>query len=372
MADMGRIAAFIAPNEPFQIKEVPVPEPEAGAILVKIGMSNICGSDLHMWKGEFSTGGGLGGELPTVLGHEMVGTIAKLGEGVTADANGEPLEIGDRVIFSYCSYCGRCRNCVRGRRVSCLNLRMAMLENAERWPHFVGGYGDYYYVRPGGVIYKVPNSIPDEVGAGANCALSQVIYGLDRVDLRFGETIVIQGAGGLGLYAAAVAKARGAHLVIAIDGVEERLALAKEFGADETVNFNEFPESRSLVKEVRKLTGGYGADVVAELVGHPSVIPEGIKMLGLMGRYLEIGNIKAGVTYEADPSRLVMANKSIIGVSLYEPYALGEAVKFLDRMQGQLPFDKMFATNFALEDINEAFELAERREVVRASIVPGT
>lgn len=367
MAQTGRIAEFIAPHQPFVLREVEVPEPEAGAVVVRISMSNICGSDLHAWHGKFMTTR-MGGELPTVLGHEMIGRVAKLGGGVTADASGQPLKEGDRVTFSYFVPCGKCRNCVRGHRVACLSLKMAMLGNSSRWPHFVGGYADYFYLYPGTVIYKVPEGLPDEVVAGANCALSQVVYGLDRVSLSFDESIVIQGAGGLGLYCAAVAKARGARVVIVLDRVPERLTLAKSFGADAALNLDDYAEPGQLHKEIRRLTDGYGADVVAELVGHPSVVPEGLKFLAPMGRYLEIGNINFGMTYEADPSRLVMANKSIIGVSLYEPYALGEALRFLERSKSTLPLDRLLAARFPLADINTAFEKADKREVVRACI----
>lgn len=247
---------------------------------------------------------------------------------------------------------------------------MAMTQQAQVWPHFVGGYGDYYYVNPGAAIYRVPDGLPDEVVAGANCALSQVIYGFERAQLRFDETVVIQGAGGLGLYATAIAKSFGARFVIVIDGVETRLELARRFGADATINITNETDSAARVKQVKSLTGGRGADVVIELVGSASVIPEGVRMLAQMGHYITIGNINAGQTYEADPSRLVMGNKRIEGVSLYEPNILGKALRFLSRMRDQLPLNEMLLAKFALSDINEAFQKADKREVVRASIVP--
>jgi threonine dehydrogenase-like Zn-dependent dehydrogenase len=245
---------------------------------------------------------------------------------------------------------------------------MAMLANATRPPHFVGGFGDFYVIPAGAVVVTVPDNLSDDLVAGVNCALSQVIYGFDRADLQFGETVAIQGAGGLGLYATAVAKARGADRVVVIDAVEDRLKLAATFGADETISTLEVPDPGQRAKLVRQLTGGYGADVVAELAGDPAVVPEGIKMLAQGGRYLEIGNIKLGKTYAADPSRLVMANKSIIGVCLYEPSTVGRALRFL--ASSDAPFDQLAQTEFSLADINEAFVAAERREVVRASIVP--
>ena len=104
----GRIARFDAPNQPFTVQRVRPDEVRRGEILIKVKRANICGSDLHAWHGDFSTRG-LGGKFPTVLGHEMVGTIEELGDGVTTDASGKPLAKGTRVVFPYFTSCGSCR-----------------------------------------------------------------------------------------------------------------------------------------------------------------------------------------------------------------------------------------------------------------------
>lgn len=365
----GRIARFDAPGKPFEIETVRLPDIGPGQILVKVTRTNICGSDLHAWHGTFATRG-LGGQLPTVLGHEMVGEVAALGDGVTADSNGMALQPGTRVVFPYFFCCHTCRNCLAGRRNACQNLKMAMLGRADEPPYFVGGYGDYFLLPAGAVVYTVPDTVSDDIAAGANCALSQVMYGLDRVDQQLGEYVVVQGAGALGLYAVAVAKARGAACIIAIDGVPERLELATAFGADAVIDINEVSTEKDRAKIVRKLTDGQGADVVVEVVGHPSAIDEGLKMLGQFGRYVEIGNINIGKTFEFDPSRFVFGNKTMVGVSLYDPAVLARALTFLEQHQDRLPLDRLAAAHYSLEDINEAFIAAEGKRDVRASIVP--
>lgn len=365
----GRIARFDAPGKPFVIESVSLPEVGTGQILVRVTRANICGSDIHAWHGTFATGG-LGGQLPTVLGHEMVGAVEALGDGVTADSNGLPLATGTRVVFPYFFCCHTCRNCLAGRRNACLNLTMAMLGRADRPPFFVGGYGDYFLLPAGAVVYTVPDSVSDDIAAGANCALSQVMYGLERVDLQLGDTVVVQGAGALGLYAIAVAKARGADRVIAIEGVPERLEMATGFGADAVIDINGTSAVKDRVKRVRALTDGHGADVVVEVVGHPSAIDEGLKMLGQFGRYVEIGNINIGKTLEFDPSRFVFGNKTMVGVSLYDPAVLSRALTFLEQHQDSLPLDRLAAACYPLDDINEAFAAAENKRDVRASIIP--
>jgi threonine dehydrogenase-like Zn-dependent dehydrogenase len=364
----GRIARFDEPGQPFTLTEATLDGVGPGEVLIKVKRTNICGSDLHAWHGTFNTKG-LGGHLPTVLGHEMVGEVAVLGEGVGTDSDGHPLEQGTRVVFPYFFSCHRCYNCLRGRRTACENLRMAMLGNAEKPPHFVGGYGDYFLLPAGAVLYRVPDAVSDELASGANCALSQVMYGLERANQTFGDDVVVQGAGALGLYAVAVAKARGARTVIAIDGVAERLELATAFGADHVIDLTEVTEVRDRAKLVRGWTSGRGADVVVEVVGLPAVIDEGLKLLAMYGRYVEIGNINRGRTFDFDPSGFVFSNKTMIGVSLYEPDVLSRALTFLEEWRDKIPLSRLGAATYTLDQINDAFAAAESRRDVRASIV---
>ncbi|MFC4946338.1 zinc-binding dehydrogenase [Pseudonocardia sp. GCM10023141] len=364
----GRIARFDTPGQPFTLTEATLTEVGPGEVLIRVTRTNICGSDLHAWHGTFNTKG-LGGQLPTVLGHEMVGEIAALGDGVTADSDGRRLETGTRVVFPYFFSCHRCYSCLHGRRTACEKLSMAMLGNAEQPPYFVGGYGDYFLLPADAVLYRVPDSVPDELASGANCALSQVMYGLERANLTFGESVVIQGAGALGLYAVAVAKARGARVVIAIDGVAERLELATAFGADHVIDLTEVTEVRDRAKHVRTWTSGRGADVVVEVVGIPAAIDEGLKMLAMYGRYVEIGNINRGRTFDFDPSSFLFSNKTMIGVSLYEPDVLSRALTFLEQQRDKIPLARLGAATYSLDQINDAFAAAESKRDVRASIV---
>lgn len=369
MVEKGRAAIYKGLGQPFEIKEYPVPEPEPGAILIKVTRANICGSDLHIWRGDIDIAA-LGAPLPMILGHEMTGTVAKLGEGIFNDSAGQPLAVGDRVVYRFFYPCGRCPACLRGQDAACPMAPLSVYSPCEQFPHFLGGYADYYYLRPNHIIFKVPDDLTDDMVAPANCALCQVIYGLERVGVNFGETIVIQGAGGLGTNAIAVAKEMGAAKVIVIDGIEKRLELAKAFGADELIDIREFKTPEERVQRVRDLTSGWGADVVVELVGFPHVIPEGIEMMRNGGRYLVMGNISIGMAYEADPSILVMGNKSIVAIMLYGPDTLKKALDFMSRAKGKYPFHKILSRPYALEEINKAFEDQGNGLVTRATIVP--
>ncbi len=366
----GRAAVFCKAGEPMVIREFPVQDPDEGYTLVRLSVTNICGSDLHVWRGETPIGRGSGMEC--ILGHETTGTITALGKGVSSDALGRSLKEGDRVVFTYYNSCGRCLACLRGDENQCGVSLMSVIRPATIAPHFTGGFGEYYYVSPKQRMIKVPDHVSNEAVAGVNCALSQVIYGLLQAKLSFGETVVIQGAGGLGLYATAVARQMGASCIIVIDAVSERLDLARRMGATEVIDIKEIPDPKTRTGKVMSYTEGWGADLVVEVVGRPEAMPEGIRMMGRGGRYLTLGNITPKACYKEDPSILVGGNRSIIGVSLYPPIILKYAIDFVAREHERLPlFD--IPTLYDLEEINQAFVDADQfaksgKGVTRASI----
>jgi len=139
---------------------------------------------------------------------------------------------------------------------------------------------------------------------------------------------------------------------------------------DELVDIEELPDSDQRVKRVLELTDNWGADIVAELVGHPRVCNEGLAMVGRTGRYLEIGNISPGLKYELDPSQLIFGNKTMFGMVYYEAQHLQQALDLMRRTRDLYPWEKVVSHTFPLERINEAFIEADRGRVTRAAIVP--
>src|SRR3989442_7423052 len=215
MAETGRMAVFHGTGKPFGMREYRVPDTEPGAALSKIALANVCGSDLHYWRGEQDYAR-MGRPLPLNTGHEHVGTIAKLGEGVTADAAGRRLQVGDRVAYRYFFPCGRCKACLARHFKSCPVRQANWLVSWEQWPHFPGGFRPYFYLPPKPAMFLLPPPITDQIAARLNCAYTQVYAGLDIAGPKAGQTVVVQGAGGLGVYPGAVARAMGAGRVIVI------------------------------------------------------------------------------------------------------------------------------------------------------------
>ncbi len=350
----GRAAITTGAARRMEVRELDVRAPGPDEILVRIRMATICGSDLHMWRDEVPWFQ----KHPGIQGHEMIGEVHQLGRQRQTDSLGRRLQEGDRVAYAYFIPCLECPACLSGTTGCPNRYRDRTPYTVEERP-FLGAFADYYYVRPGQWVFRVPDGIPDTIVAPTNCALAQVVYGLHRIGVWLGDTVVIQGCGGLGLYAIAVARDMGAGRVIGVDGVPERLELARAFGADAVVNIREMPRAKDRIEAVRSLTGGDMADVCVEVVGVPAVVQEGLELLRVGGRYLWMGNIVPDAKAEIIPHDAVRRPKQILGVLAYERWAIPRSLAWLERSQTRYPFERLVSSSFPLERVNEAFEQAD-------------
>ena len=348
------------------VKEFELPSVEPGAVLLEVIKANVCGSDVHIWRGEHPLV-----KKGSAMGHEFIGRILKLGEGVTTDYAGAPVKVGDRVVAPYYLTCLRCPPCLRGELALCQNAYKFSVLPPETPPHFHGSFATHYYIHSNQYFFKVPDRIPDAVAAGANCGLSQVFFGLDQAKLSMGETVVIQGAGGLGLHASAVAKEKGANVVI-IEGAPERLKLAKAFAADHLIDLSQLAKVEERVEQVKKITGSDGADVVLEVSGVPAAFSEALQLVRPGGRVISIGNIMVGPEFEIPVCPGVVTRKSILvqGIVRYAPWYLYRSLKFLDRNLGKYPYEKFSDREYTLAEVQEALERSQKKTIGRAIIAP--
>ena len=366
----GRIAVLKEYGKPLELEEYPVPDPAEGALLLKMTQSSICGSDMHMWRSD-----SLSAPIPPggrAMGHEGIGRIDRLGAGKRTDSLGLPLSEGDRIIHSVVVPCNHCLCCLRGDTNLCLHK--VTTPPAGSPPYFVGTFADYYYVQPEVPIFKVPDELPDGILSPVNCAMATVMQGLLSAGAGQGQCVVLQGAGGLGLTAAAMAKDMGVDQVIVLDLLDNRLELARRFGADHTINVNAHPDPADRLELIRDYTTGRGVDIVMELVGSADLLPEGVAMLRPGGTYVDIGLWFAGRTVQFDPSTIVMSGKRVVGSAIYKPGVLPIVLSFLMRNQHRWPFDELVSHTFSLDDVNLAFDQSEwdnkDTPVVRAVLVP--
>lgn len=222
----------------------------------------------------------------------------------------------------------------------------------------------------GQAFYRVPDSVPSGMAGTANCALSHVLFAMELMDIKYVDTIVIHGAGGLGLNGIAAAKARGARVIV-IEGVPERIALAKRFGADEVIDMNEYGTEEARRDRVMELTGGLGADADLDVAPSvPTVFREAISMLRPGGRMLDIGDLKPGRKVEIDPAVITLRNITVTGLQTYPDNYLYKALMFLEKYHNKFPFDEIISKDeFPLERVVDAVEISKKRGVSRACIV---
>ena len=287
MSRTGKTAVLDKPNGRFIIREAPVPEPAEGQTLVRQELCGVCGTDMHVYHGHLP-----GVPYPITLGHEAVGVIDRLGEGVTEDYSGRPVREGDRVaIFGglvdrtcyFCSVVMEPTLCTGDLGCYGLGLPAAPLD-------FQGGYAQYIHISQPGSAFLRMDVGPE--GAIFFDPLAVAIHAVQQVpSLPVGSTVVIQGAGAIGVAMLVAARERGAHRIIVVGAPSSRLTLAEEYGADATVDIEEVPDPVERVRLVHELTvGGYGADAVFECTGVPEALPEGIDMLRRGGAYVVAGH----------------------------------------------------------------------------------
>jgi threonine dehydrogenase-like Zn-dependent dehydrogenase len=358
----GQIAALVGPQK-VEVKTFPLPDVAAGAALLAVRRANVCGTDVHQWHYESLALRNSG------LGHEFVGEIVALGPGLTTDYAGAPVAVGDRVVPVYYLTCHKCQACLRSEFNLCQNGLQEWIIAPDVAPHFRSAFATHYYLHPGQFFYKVPDGVDDATVAGANCGLAQMLFVLDRVGIEAGETLVVQGAGGLGLYAAAIAHERGARVIV-IDAVPERLDLARAFGATDVIGLTEHPQVADRVRAVQELTGGIGADMVLEVTGVPAAFVEAVELARIGGRIASVGNLNAEAQVSLTPGIVTRKSLHIHGVLRYDPWYLHKAVAFLARRQHLHPFEAFSDRSFSLTDVADALKAGESRSVARVAIVP--
>lgn len=359
----GTVAALCGPED-LRLKRFEIPAPGPGSVLLKIRRANVCGSDVHAFHYESPA------LREAVLGHEFVGEVLALGEGVETDFAGQPVRVGDRVVPVYYLTCRRCASCLRGEFNVCQNGLREWGQPPEVAPHFRGGFATHYMIHPDQHFYRVPDVLPDNVVAGANCGLAQVLFALDRIGLRAGETLAVQGAGGLGLYATAIGREVGAQVIV-IEREPTRLRLASRFGAHELIDMAAVSTQEARIGQVGKLTQGQGADVVLEVTGAAAAFPEALGLVRTGGRVVSMGNINVGSGHQIAfaPGVLTRKNAQVQGYLRYDPWYLHRAVQFLARAGDRYPFGELSDHDFSLDQIVEAVRSGEQRSVARPAVV---
>ena len=349
-------------NTPLDVEEVAIAGPGPREVVVRTGASGVCHSDLHFVEGLYAT------RFPVVLGHEAAGTIEAVGSLV------DYVKPGDRVICCLSVFCGHCERCTEGRTVLC--SRTGLTRGPDETPRLssdgesvtqfanLGSFAEYMLVHENSVV-KIDRDVPFEqlalIGCGATTGLGAA---LNTAAVRPGSAVAVIGCGGVGLNAIQGAALAGALRIIAIDAVETKLTLAREFGATDVIDAS----SGDVASRVRDLTGG-GVDYSFEAIGKKETAEQAFDMLRPGGTATVIGMIPQGTKIELDgPSFL--REKRIQGSSMGSNHFRTDMPRYVEfYLQGRLKLDELVTQRIQLDQVNKAFEDMKEGSVARSVIV---
>jgi threonine dehydrogenase-like Zn-dependent dehydrogenase len=359
----------------------PMPDPEPGAVLMKVRYSGICGTDKHTFRGESKQYAGTPNErdltYPLICGHENVGTVAAIG-GVVRDSEGRPLKLGDRIVPAANVPCGVCHSCLNGFPYYFCE-RMEDYGNSLHCapaPHLFGGWAEYMYLLPGTPIFRVPDDLPDHVAVlteimavthGVETALA--IIGMTGGN-RYGGSIAVLGCGPLGLCHLIKAKLLGAATLIATDRFPGRLAAAESFGANLTLSVDK-TEVDERIARVRERTGGRGPDIVLSCSGMPQTFVEALRMVRMGGVVVEAGTFVDMGPVSINPNAdICTKNVAVVGVGGETATAYLPSMRLMAANLDRLPLESFVSHRVGIDQAQQAVELAQTGDSIKVVMAP--
>jgi threonine dehydrogenase-like Zn-dependent dehydrogenase len=378
MKQTGRAALLQGCMGHFLIEEAPIPVVRPGHILVRMELCGICGTDIHFYRGHApsETSFQEGIPFPLVLGHEPVGVIEALGAGVTTDYTGRPIKVGDRVFIASLIACNHCYFCmVEAQPSLCQNLKSYSHKPfPDEPPHFQGGFAQYMDLQSNIHVLRM-----DDVDPSAVVMLEPLACGLravDKADFRPPSTVVIQGAGTIGLVTLIAAKECGAFKTFVIGAPAARLEIARKLGADDILNIDEVKDPQKRIQWIKERTlYGLGADIVFEATGVPQSVPEGIAMVRKCGQYITMGHFTNSGSVLINPFEHFTANEITLR-GVYGSHQAGyiRAREIIESKK--YPFEEMVTHRIPLDGIEDAFRqmltgfVLDGLQVLKAAVDP--
>lgn len=350
-------------NKPLEIRERNVPLPGPGCITIAVVRAGVCGTDPHLWLGRMPV------TEAVVLGHEGLGRVTELGDGVTTDHAGQKLNIGDVVFWNPIRPCTRCYDCTVTKDLTgCLNGTFWSPADQETvW----ASYTEYATLLPNNAFYRVDPSVPLDAYIAMGCALPTMCQAIDNLGpIEPAWNVVIQGAGPVGLAAVMLAKIAGCANIACIEGNPMRLARAKDFGATLLVNMEEFKTKEDRANYIKSTFGLGGVDLVIECSGNAHAFDEGINMLARNGRYLLVGTWAGASKVLVSPFHIVQNALRIIGTTYASPASYYKAIKLVTANWQRFPLVECVTHRYRLEDAQKALETVLAGEAVKACIYP--
>ncbi|MCL1929366.1 MAG: alcohol dehydrogenase catalytic domain-containing protein [Treponema sp.] len=343
-----RAQVVTAPNV-MELKQVPIPQINDDEVLIKIKYCGICGSDWSIFTGKY-----VPERLPLVTGHEFFGTVAEVGSKAPAS-----IKVGQRVSADIVINCGACYFCRRGDGLLCQSFEQIGIHTKET----SGGFSEYLKA-PWRNIYQVPDEIDDYTAVFVE-PMTTVIQASRRMNAKIGSSVVVIGSG-LGILHGTMAKLRGCAPVIIVDNNKARLAKAKEMCADYIIDIDETPDA---VAEVKKLTGGIGADYVIEAVGNPRTYEQAFQMIRRGGHVEAFGIAAPNDPMSLPPFEFVLGEKKVAGSCAGIGNDWGDAITLL--RYGRVKPLPLLSMAVPLEDLETALkEIQSNKKLVKVIVSP--
>jgi alcohol dehydrogenase len=339
-----RAAVFVRPGV-IELQERTVPRPGAGEALVRITTTTICGTDVHILKGEYPVKSGL------IIGHEPVGVIAQLGAGVTG------YEVGQRVIVGAITPCGQCFSCLSGQGSQCGGSTTHGHHHPMggwRFGNTIDGCQAEYLLVPHAQanLAVVPDHLTDEQVLMCPDIMSTGFGGAESGRIRIGDTVAVFAQGPIGLCATAGAKLMGATRIIVVDGLPERLDMARRLGADDVVNFRE----TDAVEAIMELTGGRGVDVAIEALGLQSTFESALRVVRPGGTLSSLGVYSDNLTVPLAAFAAGLGEHRI--VTTLCPGGKERMRRLVDVIaSSRVDLSDLVTHRYSLDDIEAAYEL---------------
>jgi threonine dehydrogenase-like Zn-dependent dehydrogenase len=339
-------------RRPMTLETAPVPEPGPGAVIARVDLAGVCGTDVHLHHGYLPI------PLPLILGHEGVGRVQSLGAGVERDFSGNPLREGDAIVWSSNIPCGRCHWCVvAGERTLCETRKVyGVNQRFDEAPRLSGSWAEAIYLQPGSAIFRLPDGVTAEQVIALGCAGPTAVHGvIDVAGINAGDTVVVQGSGPVGIASAMYAHLAGASRVIIVGGPAGRLDLARELGVgDVHIDIFAFTDPVERIRLVLDATPGRrGADVVLECAGVPEAVSEGWEMARRGGTFLALGQYTDRGATPLNPHVITRKQLRIVGSwGFAEKHYLGH-VQALPRLVERFDLPRLI-TRYPLADANRA------------------
>lgn len=352
-------------NKPMEVQELELHDPDDDAIVVKIEKATICGTDSHIHHGYMQPIS----QLPLILGHEMVGRVEKLGKNRVTDVAGTPLVEGDRVIWAY-AYCGKCYYCaVVNQPTCCPNFIPYGYSDCSKFPHLTGGFAQYNYILPNCHVVKVPEAVPSHWASSASCALRTIMHATAKGGgIRPSDTVLIQGSGPVGLYGVAAARAMGARRVVCFGAPENRLAVAKAWGADAVCNI-ESTDSKQRKELLLGMTDGRGADLVLECSGSHFAQEEAMDVVRTGGNIVLVGGGDREPA-KIPPMAFILKMVHMTGIRSAPIQYYRDAVQFLEVQKNNFDFEQIFGNTYDLKGVNAALHKMQTMEEIKPIVDP--